>query len=170
MSIVGFCRRPVLMTVVLAGIATGRPSVALAAPDACALLTAAELSAAVGQPLGPPAPSRLGDGGGQCMYGYVNQIGSQIAIELWQLPSAAEAQKKFSNELKDSKDAIGSQTPIAESRVGEGAFSKLGGFLSMKATEWMAVRGSRVIHIAIVAESVPSHDRLRALMLTALAR
>jgi hypothetical protein len=170
MSIVGFCRRPVLMTVVLAGLATGRPSVALAAPDACALLTAAELSAAVGQPLGPPAPSGLGDGGGQCMYGYVNQIGSQIGIELWQLPSAAEAQKKFSSELNDSKDAIGSQKPIAESGVGEGAFSKLGGLLSMKATEWMAVRGSRVVHIAIVAASVPTHDRLRALMLTALAR
>jgi hypothetical protein len=46
MSIAGFCR-PLLMTIVLAGIAAGSRSVAYAAPDACALLTAPELSAAV---------------------------------------------------------------------------------------------------------------------------
>ena len=169
MSIAGFCR-PLLMTIVLAGIAAGSPSVAYAAPDACALLTAAEVSAAVGQPLGPPARGVLGDGsgGGQCMYAYGGM--NQIAIELWQFQSAAQAQQKFSNELKDSKDAIGSQKPTTESGVGEGAFSKTGKLLSMAATEWMAVRGSRVVHIAVVAQSMPSHDRLRELMLTALTR
>jgi hypothetical protein len=40
----------------------------------------------------------------------------------------------------------------------------------MKATEWMAVRGSRVVHIAVIAASVASHDPLRELMVTALAR
>src|SRR5450830_1064196 len=91
-SIAGFCR-PLLMTIVLAGIAAGSRSVAYAAPDACALLTPAELSAAVGQPLGPPARGELGDGsgGGQCMYGYVGL--NQIGIEVWQFQSAAEAQK-----------------------------------------------------------------------------
>jgi hypothetical protein len=149
MSIVGFCRRPVLMTVVLAGIATGRPSVALAAPDACALLTAAELSAAVGWPLGQPARSEAGDGSGECMYGLLTGGGlNQIAIEVWQFQSAAEAQKKFSNELNDSgPDAIGSQKKTPESGVGEGAFSKTGELASMKATEWMAVRGARVVQI-----------------------
>ena len=47
MSIVGCCR-PFLLTLVLADIAIGGLSVAHAAPDACALVTAAELSAAVG--------------------------------------------------------------------------------------------------------------------------
>src|SRR5579862_1219635 len=103
MPIVGFCR-PLLITIVLAGIAAGSPPVAHAAPDACALLTATELSAAVGQPLGPPGRGTLGDGsgGGQCMYAYGGV--NQIAIELWQFPSAAAAQKKYSDELKDSQD------------------------------------------------------------------
>jgi hypothetical protein len=170
MSIVGFFR-PLLKTIVVAGIAMLSLSVAHAAPDACALLSAAELSAAVGQPLGPPAPSMLGDGGGQCMYGYggLNRM-NQIGIEVWQFQSAAEAQKKFSNELNSAKNAIGSQKPTPESGVGDGAFSKTGELASVKATEWMAVRGSRVVHIVSIAANVPSHDRLRGLMLTALSR
>jgi len=169
MPVVPVCR-PFLIAIAIAGIAIASP-VAHAAPDACALLTAAELSAAVGQPLGPPARSELADGsgGGQCMYGYGGT--NQFGIELWQFASAAEAQKKFSSELSDSdKNAIGSQKPTTESGVGEGAFSKAGGLASMKAIEWMAVRGPRVVHILVIANNVPSHDRLRGLMLAALGR
>ena len=127
---------------------------------------------AVGQPLGLPAHSEIGSGGGQCVYGYLGSNSlNQIALEVWQFQSAAEAQKKFSDELKDSgKNAIGSQKPTPESGVGDGAFSKTGELASMKATEWMAVRGSRVVHIVSIAANVPSHDRLRGLMVTALSR
>ena len=62
-------------------------------------------------------------GGGQCEYAYrgVNQIG----IELWQFQSGAEAWKKFSSELNDSKNATGSQKPTPEAAVGERALSKM---------------------------------------------
>jgi hypothetical protein len=144
-------------------------SLAHAAPDACALLTVAELSAAVGQTVLGGNPSHTGDGGGQCMYGYgtLNQIG----IELWQFPSAADAQKRFSEELKDSKaHDKGSHKTTVESGVGDRAFSTTGVVGTMKAATWVSVRGSRVLHIVTLGENAVPQDRLHRLMLAALAR
>ena len=172
MSIARFSR-PLLSTFVAAAIAIGRLSVAHAAPDACAALTAADISSALGHPVGPPNPGENGEGGGQCEYGFEvsNQPSfNQFAVELYQFKSPAEAQKWFSNHLSNSDDAIGTQKPILEPGVGDGAYSKIGVLASTKAIEWVAVRGSRGIQISLVTANLPPHDRLRALMLTALSR
>jgi hypothetical protein len=99
MSIARFSR-PLLSTFVAAAIAIGRLSVAHAAPDACAALTAADISSALGHPVGPPNPGENGEGGGQCEYGFEvsNQPSfNQFAVELYQFKSPAEAQKWYSN-------------------------------------------------------------------------
>ena len=147
-------------------------SLAHAVPDACALLTVAEVSAAVGQTVSGGNPSQTGDGGGQCIYVYgtLKQM-NQIGVELWQFPSAAEAQKRFSDELKDSQaHDKGSHKTTVESGVGEGAFSATGDIASMKAVTWAAVRGSRFLHVVTLGQEAVSHDRLRGLMLKALTR
>jgi hypothetical protein len=173
MSTLRFCRSQFL-AVVFTGIGAASLSVANAAPDACAALTVAELSSALGQPVGPPAPSENGDGGGECMYlfGPPNQTGlNQLGVEVYQFRSAAEAQKWFSNKLANSDDAIGSQKPVQEPGVGDGAFSKMGVFLgSTKAIEWVAVHGTRGIQISVITANLPSHDRLRGLILSGLNR
>jgi hypothetical protein len=137
MSIARFSR-PLLSTFVAAAIAIGRLSVAHAAPDACAALTAADISSALGHPVGPPNPGENGEGGGQCEYGF-----------------------EVSNQPSFNQFAPG---------VGDGAFSKIGVLAATKAAEWVAVRGSRGIQIAVITANPPPHDRLRALMLTALSR
>jgi hypothetical protein len=173
MSIVGFSR-PLLNIFVVAAIAIASLSVAHAAPDACAVLTAAEVSSAVGQTVGPPSGgSQNGEGGGQCEYGFEvsNQPGfNTFGVELYQFKSAAEAQKWFSSHLNNSDDAIGTQKPTLEPGVGDAAYSKLGVLAATKAAEWVAIRGTRGIQISVVTASLPPHDRLRALMLTALSR
>ena len=73
-------------------------------------------------------------------------------------------------QLANSDDAIGTQKPTLEPGVGDGAFSKIGVLAATKAAEWVAVRGSRGIQIAVITANPPPHDRLRALMLTALSR
>jgi hypothetical protein len=47
------------------GIAIAGLAEANAARDACAVLTAADVSSAVGHPVGPPTPSQNGEGGGK---------------------------------------------------------------------------------------------------------
>ncbi len=161
-----FCR-PLLSTIVLAGIGVGGMSVAHPAPDACALFTLAELSAAVGQPVLGGNPSHTGDGGGQCMYGYGTM--DQIGVELWQFPSAADAQKRFSDELKDAQDNASHNTTV-ESGVGDRAFSTTGVVGTMKAVTWAAVRGSRFLHVITFSQDTAPHDRVRGLVLKALTR
>jgi hypothetical protein len=165
---------PLVKIVVAVGFAIAGLAEANSAPDACAVLTAAEVSAAVGQPVGPPTGgSQNGEGGGQCEYGFEvsNQPGfNSFGVELYQFKSPAEAQKWFSSHLNNSDDAIGTQKPILEPGVGDAAYSKLGVLASIKAAEWVAVRGSRRIQISVVTAALPPHDRLRALVLAALSR
>ena len=169
MSIVGFCGS-LLSSIVLAGIAVGGTSVARAAPDACALLTVAQVSAAVGKPLTPPLSSVGGDGSGECMYGFggLNQIG----IELSQFSSAAEAQKKFSDDLQSARGKNTASIKVTvESGVGDEAFSETGDFGgTLKAVTVEAVRGSRIVSIFAMSDPAVPRERLRALMLTALSR
>jgi hypothetical protein len=165
---------PLVKILVAVGIVIAGIAEANAAPDACAALTAAEVSSVVGQPVGPPTPGgENGEGGGQCMYGFEvsHQPGFNLfGVELYQFKSAAEAQKWFSGHLNNSDDAIGIQKPMPEPGVGDAAYSKLGELASTKAVEWVAVRGSRGIQISVVTAALPPHDRLRGLVLTALSR
>ena len=161
--------RPLVSGILLAGVGGRGVPPAHAVPDACAVLTLAELSAAVGQPVLGGNPSQTGDGGGQCMYGYGNV--SQIGVELFQFPSAAEAQKKFASELKDSQDAdtVSTKTTV-ESGVGDGAYLATRKMGTMTAVIWSAVRGSRVFHIVTLGQVPLLSDRMRGLMLKAISR
>ena len=159
---------PLLRTSVVAGIAFGALSAAPKAPDACALLTVAELSAAVGKPVSAGAPSVAGDGRtGQCMY---SSGLDQFGVELWQGPSAAEAQQKFSEELKDSRRSPSKKTTV-ESGLGEGAFALTMDLGVMKGIGLSAIHGSRFVTIFAMSDhaTVPL-DRLRGLMLKAFSR
>ena len=155
--------------VVLTVIALCLSSFALSqpAPDACALLTIAEVSAAVGRPVSGGAPSHTDDGGGQCvyLYGTMNQIG----VELWKFPSAAIAQKRFSDELKNAQHNASYKTTV-ESGVGNRAFLTTGVVGTMKAVTWAAVQGSRFLHVIAFSEDTVPPDHLRGLMLKALPR
>jgi hypothetical protein len=160
--------RPLLKIVVVAGIAIGSLSVAYAAPNACALLTVAQVSAAVGSPVSSPSPTLGVDGFVGCMYGY--GTGINIGVELYQFSSAAEAQKKFSDELHGGEDTRHYKRTV-ESGVGEGAFSRVsisGGTFKWATLE--ALQGSRIVRIGALSKPAVPLDRLRALMLTALAR
>jgi hypothetical protein len=168
MSIIGFCRPLLLNGMVLAGFGVGGASLLRTpAPDACALLTLAELTAAVGQPVVGANPSSTGDGGGQCMYGYGTM--NQIGVELWQYPSAAAAQQRFADELKETQANTKAKTTV-ESGIGEGAYSATSQMGTMQAVTWGAVHGSRFFHLITLGGSQVPHDRLRALLLTALTR
>ena len=167
MSIIAY--RPLLRIAVVAGIAIASLSVAHAAPDACALLTVAQISAAVGSPVSPPSPTVGGDGSVGCMYGF-GATGNNIGIDLYQFSSAAEAQKKFSEVLHGEEDTAHYKRTVV-SGVGEGAFSRVsisGGMLKWTTLE--ALQGSRIIRIGALSNPAVPLDRLRALMLKALAR
>ena len=160
--------RPLLKIVVVAGIAIGRLSVAYAALNPCALLTVAQVSAAVGSPVSRPSPTVGVDGSVGCMYGY--GTGINIGVDLYQFSSAAEAQKKFSDELHRGEDTA-HYTRTVESGVGEGAFSRVsisGG--TFKWTTLEALQGSRIVRIGALSKPAVPLDRLRTLMLAALAR
>jgi hypothetical protein len=161
--------RPLVSGILLAGVGARGMRPADAVPDACAVLTLAELSAAVGQPVLGGNPSQTGDGGGQCMYGYGNM--NQIGVELFQFPSAAEAQKKFASELKYSQDDDqASHKTTVETGVGEGAFLETRKMGMMTAVSWSAVHGSRVFHLVTLGQVPLSDDRMRGLLLKAISR
>jgi hypothetical protein len=161
--------RPLVSGILLVGMGGHHASLGHVPPNACALLTLAELSAAVGQPVLGGNPSQTGDGGGQCTYGYGNL--SQIAVELFQFQSAAEAQKHLADELKDSqKDDKGSHKTVVETGVGDGAFSASADMAAMKAVTWSAVRGSKVFHLFTLGQVPLPPGRMRGLMLTAISR
>jgi hypothetical protein len=160
--------RPLLKIVVVAGSAIGSLSVAYAAPNACALLSVAQVSAAVGSPVSPPSPTVGGYGSAGCMYGY--GTGINIGIDLYQFSSAAEAQKKFADELHGGEDTAHYKRTV-ESGAGDGAFSRVsisGGTFKWATLE--ALQGSRIVRIGALSNPAVPLDRIRALMQTALAR
>jgi hypothetical protein len=141
---------PLLKTTVVAGIVIGALSAARPVPDACALLTVAELSAAVGKPVSVGTPSVADNGTVQCMYSFGGL--DQIGVEIWQAPSAAEAKT------------------TVESGLGEGAFASTMDLGGMKAIGLSAVHGARFITISAISHHAVPLDRLRGLMLKALSR
>ena len=154
-------------TAAVAGIAIAILSVAQSASDACALLTAAEISAAVGQTVSAGQTSVSGDGTVACSYGYgsLNQFG----VEIWQAPSAAEAQKKLAHDLQESRNQSSHKT-TEESGVGEGAFAWTMELGTMRMVTLSAVHGPRFLRIGAISDHAVPLDRLRALMLKALSR
>jgi hypothetical protein len=161
--------RPLVGGILLAGLGGRGMPLVHAAPDACALFTLAELTAAVGQPVLGGNPSRTGDGGGQCMYGYGNM--NQIGVELFQYPSAAAAQTAFAKELKDSQDGDkATQKTTVQTGIGDGAFSAAMKMGTMMAANWSAVRGTKVIHIVTMGQVALPDGRMRALMMKAISR
>lgn len=168
MSLFGFAR-PLFKSTVLAGIGIAGISVGHAAPNACALVTVAEVSAAVGQPVSGGkvsvvnAPQSMTS---SCPYS-AGSLMIQVRVSLY--PSAGEAQKEFSDRLQNSRDHDdASQKTTAESGVGEGAYSATRSVPAV--AEWTAVHGPRIISIGILgqgATTVP-RDRLRGFILAAL--
>jgi hypothetical protein len=167
MSIVAFFR-PLLRTTVAAGLVIATLSVAHSAPNACALLTAAELSAAMGKPVAGSGSSVAGDGTPGCTYTFGGF--DMVTVEIWQAPSAAEAQKKFSTELKGSRSDPNHKTTTVESGLGEGAFAWTMDTGGLKIIGLSAVHGSRFITIGGMSDHPVPLDRLRGLMLKALSR
>lgn len=135
-------------------------------PNACALVTAEQLSAALGYPLiggkisvydNPQSTSA------SCSY---SSATLSVIVMVDQQPSADAAKKQFAEEMKDSHshdDA--NQKTTAVSGVGDAAYSVAGPDVQLS-----AVRGARIVTIAAfggAAKSV-SPDRIRALMVKAL--
>jgi hypothetical protein len=102
---------------------------------------------------------------------YVFGVGGldQMGVEVWQAPSAAEALKKFSTELKGTRDQPSYKTTV-ESGLGEGAFASTRDLGRTKIIGLSAVHGSRFITISAYSEHAVPLDRLRGLMLKALSR
>jgi hypothetical protein len=161
--------RPLVGGILLAGMGGRAVPLANAAPDACALLTLADLTAAIGQPVLGGNPSQTGDGGGQCMYGYGTM--NQIGVELFQFPTPAAAQSKYASELKDAQQGDkATQKTTVESGVGDGAFSTTAKMGTMAVVNWSAVRGTKVYHLVSMGQVAVPNDRMRALMLKAISR
>jgi hypothetical protein len=140
------------------------PALLFAPPNACALLTVAEVSAAVGKPVTGGTTSVVNDPqsiSSNCGY----QAGPlMIMVQVSQFPSAEAAKKEFADELGNA-----TQHPVPETGVGDGAFTTT---IGPTIAGLMALRGPRIVGIAFVgpgAQSIP-HDRVRALMVTALSR
>lgn len=161
--------RPLLGAMALAGIGVHPAPRAPAVPDACALFTAAELSALVGKPITGGNRSTTGTNGGQCTYGYGM---TQFDLELFAFPSPAAAKQKWASELKDyqSDPAFGIRATKLESGVGDAAFSATGTLARNKILWWSVVRGTRLLHVITMGPDVVTLDRLRAVALKGISR
>ena len=169
MSMIGFSR--LSLRVGIAVIVVGGTPVARAAPNACALVTVAEVSTAIGRPVSGGTISVVDNPRSvtsNCPY----KAGSlMINVMVSELPTAAAAQKQFAEDLKNSRNHDDeNQKTTVEAGVGEGAYMATGGDGVM--VEFKVVGGSRIIDIGIIGQGAAtvSRDRLRALILTALSR
>jgi hypothetical protein len=131
-------------------------------PNACALVTVAEVSAAVGQSVIGGATPVAGNDPTTASCSYVAGP-LALMVQVSQLPTLAAAKKQFAD------DHAASRTAAVESGVGDGAFSAVSGTNS---NGWEAIRGSRIVMIVVVGPgaSAVSHDRMRGLMAAGLAR
>jgi hypothetical protein len=140
------------------------------APNSCGIVTPAAWAAALSRPVTGGKISVANDPAAtasSCLY----QSGAMfITVQVDQLPTAAAAQKEYSEQLANSRgrDQQHSQSTTLETGIGDAAFSSA--FTDGTEVEFTAVRGSRLLTFGLVgpgAAAVP-HDQLRGLMQTAL--
>jgi hypothetical protein len=141
-----------------------------AAPNSCSFVTPAAWSTALSRPVTGGTTSVVNDPAAtasSCLY----RAGAMlITLQVDQRATAADAQKGYAEQLDNSRsrDQRQSQRTTLESGIGDGAFSSA--FTDGSEVEFTAVLGSRIVTFGLVgagAAAVP-HDRLRALMLSAL--
>ena len=135
------------------------------AADPCALVTAAEVSTAIGGPLSdfkiPVGPEK--NGGSGCIY-YAASGSMRVSVGSEQFSSAAAAQKELAKRL------AGDKTAVRVAGIGDGAIEAHPETSSSVVMQ--AVQGVRIISIAIVgkgATEIPD-EQLRALMTQAFTR
>jgi hypothetical protein len=157
-------RRLFLLSAATALAAVGATSAARAA-DPCALVTAAEVSAAIGGPLSdfkiPVGPEK--NGGSGCIY-YAASGSMRVSVGSELFGSAAAAQKELAKRLS------GDKTAVRVAGIGDGAIQAH--LATSPSVVMQAVQGVRILSIAIVgkgATEIPD-EQLRALMTQALSR
>jgi hypothetical protein len=139
------------------------------APNACAVLTTAQVSAAIGKPVTGGTMSMV-DNPKSVTASCVYQSGAlMIIVMVGDYPTPAAAKKQLADDLANSKshdDA--SQKTTAEPSVADGGFSVMMGSGATAMPSFAAVRGVREITIGLSGPGV-TVDQLRALTLTALS-
>jgi hypothetical protein len=135
------------------------------AADPCALVTAAEVSAAIGGPLSdfkiPVGPEK--NGGSGCIY-YAASGSMRVSVGSELFGSASAAQKELAKRLSSDK------TAVRVAGIGDGAIEAH--LETSPSVVMQAVQGVRIISIAIVgkgATEIPD-EQLRALMTQAFTR
>jgi len=157
-------RRCFLLIAAIAVTAAASISAARAA-DPCALVTAAEVSAAIGTPLSdfkiPVGPEK--NGGSGCIY-HAASGSLRVSVGSEQFGSAAAAQKELAKRLS------GDKTAIRVAGIGDGAIEAHPETSSSVVMQ--AVQGVRIISIAIVGKGAAqiADEQLRALMTQAFTR
>lgn len=164
------CSRRLAISILFLFQGSGALVAQAAAPNSCGLVTPAAWAAVLSRLVTGGRMSVVNDPAStasSCVY----QAGTLlITLQVNQLPTAAVAQKEYAEQLDNSRtrDERESQHTTVESGIGDGAFSSA--FTDGSEVEFTAVRESRVVTFGLVgsgASAVP-HDRLRALMQSAL--
>jgi hypothetical protein len=151
--------RVVVSGAVLAGIMSvaGRSGIA---PNACKFISVAEVTALLGKAVGGGQMSVVDNPKSltsTCMYTVAGR--PAVIVLVGDYPSAAAAQQELATERENAQDNT------VENGIGDGAFST-----SVIGLSITAVKGQRVASIAALDGTPALHDRLHALMVTALSR
>lgn len=144
-------------------------------PGACKFLTIAAVSAALGKPVTAGGTTsvvdHVGASASSCMY----MAGTVAVIVVVDERGTADAAKQaYQSELidsqakdKDNKGTSNEQKTVIEAGIGEGAFSDNMTNGSMQ--DITAVHGSRLFKVGIMGAGSLPHDRIRALIQTAVS-
>lgn len=130
------------------------------APNACAFVSVAEVSALIGAPAGGGQVSVVDNDKSltaSCMYTRGGR--PSVIVMVGDYPSATAAHQELVTEMHNSADNV------PEAGIGDGAYST-----SVNVESITAVRGTRMASIAIIDGTAGMHDRVRALLVKALAR
>jgi hypothetical protein len=137
-------------------------------PNACSVLTTAQVSAAIGKPVTGGTMSIYNDPKSvtaSCAY---MSEGVTILVLVGEYPTPAAAKKQLADDLANSKSHDDeSQKTTAEPGAAEGGYSVIMGSGTTVIPTFGAVRGVREITITATGPGV-TVNQLRALTLTAL--
>jgi hypothetical protein len=171
MSVVGFLT-VFVGSAALATLGTGKTSAVHAPPNACTVLTVAEVSTAIGRPASGGTISTYDNPASTSASCQYTAAPLTVMVIVSQYASPAAAKQGFTDELTDTRGRDSdSQHTIDESGVGDAAFS-FSMTVGAEMVGWTAVHGPRKISIAVLGKGAAAvtHDHLRTLMLGALAR